>query len=102
MDLCKVFANSKDEGYAHITDDERDVLRNEGKSSLSALHGIVVTRGFHSTRLPPSLPSVFMHMISTSQNTYLKGCTFSPSSPSTTLTHTHTHENTQLLKQKDG
>jgi hypothetical protein len=30
MDLCKSFANNKDECYAHITDEERDVLRNEG------------------------------------------------------------------------
>ena len=31
MDLCKSFANNKDECYSHVTDDERDILRNEGK-----------------------------------------------------------------------
>ena len=34
IELCRSFANNKDECYAHITDDERDVLRNEGMSVL--------------------------------------------------------------------
>ena len=37
MDLCKSFANNKDECYAHVTDDERDVLRNEGNDALQLL-----------------------------------------------------------------
>jgi hypothetical protein len=33
MDLCKSFANNKDDCYSHVTDDERDILRNEGNES---------------------------------------------------------------------
>ena len=36
IELCRTFANNKDESYAHITEEERDVLRNEGILRCSA------------------------------------------------------------------
>ena len=52
IELCRSFANNKDESYAHITEEERDVLRNEGTKQYSTYLYKCPTLSSFSPHLP--------------------------------------------------
>jgi hypothetical protein len=63
MDLCKSFANNKDECYAHISDEERDVLRNEGTHTNHPTHTQTHSPHTHtSVHTPPHVHTLMYQM----------------------------------------